>query len=75
MPSLLEEGICIVRNKKAAATTFEEISKNAKGMYWEEIEKRAKRARRCLKGERNRYKRMKSSRWKLCDHTKLQELD
>jgi len=50
--SLLEEGICIVRNKKAAQRLLRDL-KNSKGMSWEEIEKRAKRAKKMLeKGEK-----------------------
>jgi len=52
MPLLLEEGICIVRNKKAAQRLLRDL-KNSKGMSWEEIEKRSKRAKKMLeKGEK-----------------------
>ena len=53
---LLEEGICIVRNKKAAQRLLRDL-KNSKGMSLEEIEKRAKRAKKMLeKGEKYVYK-------------------
>ena len=58
MPSLLEEGICIVKDRKAAQRLLRDL-KNSKGMSWEEIEKRAKRAKRMLERGEEYIKRMK----------------
>jgi len=58
MPSLLEEGVCVVKDKKAAQRLLRDL-KNSKGMSWIEIEQRSKRAKEMLERGEEYVKKMR----------------
>jgi len=55
---LLEEGICIVKDRKAAQRLLMDLE-NSNGMSWEEIEQRSKRAKKMLEKGKKYVTKMK----------------
>ncbi|MEO2116896.1 MAG: hypothetical protein ABGW92_00610 [Methanocaldococcus sp.] len=58
MATLLEEGICIIKDKKVAERFLKDLE-TSQGMDWKEVRERAERAKKKLEEGKEWAKKMK----------------